>query len=115
MLTTPAGAAESVGGSSIASLKTRPDSTVTVKNALAGFVELNHPIVCDPRKFKDPHDKNQWERLRSLPKLLDLKSEREGLRHHNYGRGNSVLMEVLTTDVTTLATAREYAKAPNST
>src|SRR5205823_1542109 len=24
----------------------------------------------DPRKFKDPHDKAQWERLRSLPNLI---------------------------------------------
>jgi hypothetical protein len=24
----------------------------------------------DPRKFKDPHDKDQWEKLRSLPNLI---------------------------------------------
>ena len=66
-----AGAVEAVGESSVASLKTRPDYAVTVKNALVGFVELKAPGKgADPRKFKDPHDKDQWERLRSLPNLL---------------------------------------------
>ncbi len=66
-----ADAVEAVGESSVASLKTRPDYAVTVKNALVGFVELKAPGKgADPRKFKDPHDKDQWERLRSLPNLL---------------------------------------------
>ena len=70
-LTALAGAVEAVGESSVASLKTRPDYAVTVKNALVGFVELKAPGKgADPRKFKDPHDKDQWERLRSLPNLL---------------------------------------------
>ncbi len=62
---------EAVGESSVASLKTRPDYAVTVHNALIGFVELKAPGKgADPRKFKDPHDRDQWERLRSLPNLL---------------------------------------------
>ncbi len=62
---------EAVGESSIASLKTRPDYAVTVHNALIGFVELKAPGKgADPRKFKDAHDRDQWERLRSLPNLL---------------------------------------------
>ena len=70
-LTALAGAVEAVGESSVASLKTRPDYAVTVTNALVGFVELKAPGKgADPRKFKDPHDKDQWERLRSLPNLL---------------------------------------------
>jgi hypothetical protein len=49
----------------------RPDYSVTVHNALVGFVELKAPGKgADPRKFKDPHDKAQWEKLRSLPNLL---------------------------------------------
>ena len=60
-----------VGESSISELKTRPDYAVTVRNALVGFVELKAPGKgADPRKFKDPHDKGQWERLRSLPNLM---------------------------------------------
>ena len=71
MLTALTGAVEAVGESSIVSLKTRPDYAVTVRNALVGFVELKAPGKgADPRKFKDPHDKDQWERLRSLPNLL---------------------------------------------
>ena len=62
---------EAVGESSVATLKTRPDYAVTVHNALIGFVELKAPGKgADPRKFKDPHDRDQWERLRSLPNLL---------------------------------------------
>lgn len=60
-----------VGESSVSELKTRPDYAVTVQNALVGFVELKAPGKgSDPRKFKDPHDKDQWNRLQSLPNLL---------------------------------------------
>jgi len=67
----PAGAVTPVGESSVVDLKTRPDYSVTVHKALVGFVELKAPGKgADPRKFKDPHDKEQWEKLRSLPNLL---------------------------------------------
>jgi hypothetical protein len=67
----PKSAVAAVGESSISDLKTRPDYAVTVRNALVGFVELKAPGKgADPRKFKDPHDKAQWERLRSLPNLI---------------------------------------------
>src|SRR5579862_996972 len=60
-----------VGESSLSDLKTRPDYAVTVHNALVGFIELKSPGKgADPRKFKDPHDKAQWERLHSLPNLI---------------------------------------------
>jgi len=60
-----------VGEVSQSELKTRPDYAVTADGALVGFVELKAPGKgADPRKFKDPHDKEQWERLRSLPNLI---------------------------------------------
>ena len=60
-----------VGESHLADLKTRPDYAVTVRKALAGRIELKAPGKgADPRKFKDAHDKGQWERLRSLPNLI---------------------------------------------
>ena len=60
-----------VGESSLSDLKTRPDYAVTVHAALVGHVELKAPGKgADPRKFKDPHDKAQWEKLSSLPNLL---------------------------------------------
>jgi hypothetical protein len=60
-----------VGESSIGDLKTRPDYAVSVHNALVGFIELKAPGKgADPRRFKDPHDKAQWEKLRSLPNLV---------------------------------------------
>jgi hypothetical protein len=60
-----------VGESAQADLKTRPDFAVTLRNALVGHVELKAPGKgADPNKFKDPHDRDQWKRLRSLPNLM---------------------------------------------
>lgn len=67
----PKTAVAAVGESSVSALKTRPDYAVTVHKALVGFIELKAPGKgADPRKFKDPHDKAQWEKLRSLPNLI---------------------------------------------
>jgi hypothetical protein len=60
-----------VGETSLSDLKIRPDYSVTVNSALVGFVELKAPGKgADPRKFKDQHDKQQWERLKQLPNLI---------------------------------------------
>lgn len=60
-----------VGESSLHDLKTRPDYAITVRNALVGFIEVKAPGKgADPRRFKDRHDKDQWEKLQSLPNLI---------------------------------------------
>ncbi len=60
-----------VGESSQSEIQTRPDYAVTAKKNLVGFVELKSPGKgADPRKFKDPHDKQQWARLKTLPNLV---------------------------------------------
>jgi hypothetical protein len=60
-----------VGETSLADLKTRPDFAVSVHNALVGFIEVKAPGKgADPRKFSDPHDKDQWIKLKSLPNLI---------------------------------------------
>ena len=60
-----------VGESTLSALGTRPDYAVTVRNALTGFIELKAPGKgADPRKFTDPHDKRQWQKLKSLPNLI---------------------------------------------
>ena len=67
----PTGALTLVGEASLADLKTRPDFAVQVSKALVGFIEVKAPGKgADPRKFRDRHDKAQWERLRALPNLL---------------------------------------------
>lgn len=67
----PKTAVTAIGESSISDLKTRPDYAVTAYKALVGFIELKAPGKgADPRKFKDPHDKAQWGKLRSLPNLI---------------------------------------------
>jgi hypothetical protein len=59
-----------VGESSLSTLKTRPDYAITLRNVLVGFVEVKAPGKgADPRRYKD-HDKEQWEKLQSLPNLL---------------------------------------------
>jgi len=60
-----------VGESTLSALGSRPDYAVTIRNALTGFIELKAPGKgADPRKFTDPHDKRQWQKLKSLPNLL---------------------------------------------
>ncbi len=67
----PAKAVNLVGETTLSHLKTRPDYAVTISNALVGFIEIKAPGKgADPRKFADPHDKDQWDKLKSLPNLL---------------------------------------------
>ena len=67
----PAKAVNFVGETTLSHLKTRPDYAVTVQNALVGFIEVKAPGKgADPRKFTEPHDKEQWDKLKSLPNLL---------------------------------------------
>jgi len=67
----PAGSVHLIGETSLADLKTRPDFAVTVGKALIGFIEIKAPGKgADPRQFDDPHDKDQWSKLRSLPNLI---------------------------------------------
>src|SRR4051812_2203728 len=65
----PRAAFTAVGETTIASLKTRPDFAITFRKVLVGFVEVKAPGKgADPRKYRG-HDKEQWEKLHSLPNL----------------------------------------------
>jgi hypothetical protein len=60
-----------VGETKLSDIKTRPDFAITVRKALVGFVELKAPGKgADPRKFPDGHDKDRWNKLKSLPNLI---------------------------------------------
>ncbi len=60
-----------VGETTRSDIQSRPDYAVTLYNALVGFIEVKAPGKgADPRKFTDPHDKAQWQKLKSLPNLL---------------------------------------------
>ena len=60
-----------VGETSLADIKTRPDYAVTRGGALSGFIEIKAPGKgADPRRFRDPHDQEQWTKLQSLPNLI---------------------------------------------
>lgn len=67
----PRSAVVAIGESSLSDLKTRPDYAVTVSGALVGFIEVKAPgRGADPRRFRDRHDKEQWEKLQTLPNLM---------------------------------------------
>lgn len=67
----PAKSVTLVGEKSLAEMRTRPDFAVQVNKALIGFIEVKAPGKgADPRKFKDKHDKEQWDKLKALPNLL---------------------------------------------
>lgn len=66
-----AGDVVAVGEATLSALKTRPDYAVKVRNGLVGFVEVKAPGKgADPRRFKDGHDRAQWDKLKSLPNLV---------------------------------------------
>ena len=60
-----------VGETSLGDLKTRPDYAITLHSALVGFIEVKAPGKgADPRRFTDKHDREQWEKLQTLPNLM---------------------------------------------
>lgn len=66
----PKGVIALVGETALAELKTRPDYAVSRGGALIGFIEVKAPGKgADPRRYKG-HDKDQWDRIQSLPNLL---------------------------------------------
>jgi hypothetical protein len=82
-----AGDVTSIGESAVADLSVRPDYAVTVRNLLVGFIELKAPGKgADPSRFRDRHDKEQWEKLSSLPNVLYTDGNEFGL----YRDGESV-------------------------
>jgi Type ISP C-terminal specificity domain/N-6 DNA Methylase len=71
LCTLPRSAVAAVGEAPLTELETRPDYAVTVRDGLVGFVELKSPGKgADPRRFRDRHDKEQWQKLQSLPNLI---------------------------------------------
>ena len=59
-----------VGETSLADLHTRPDYAVSYAQTLVGFIEVKAPgRGADPRRFKRPHDKEQWNKLQALPPI----------------------------------------------
>ena len=80
-----------VGESSLSDLKTRPDYAITVRNALTGFIEVKAPGKGgDPRKFRERHDKEQWEKLQSLPNLIYTDGNQFSLWHNGELDGSVV-------------------------
>ena len=88
----PPHAVQAVGESAIATLKTRPDYAITLRNALVGFIEIKAPSKgADPRTFHG-HDKEQWEKLQSLPNLLYTDGNQFSLFRSGQLEGNVVFL-----------------------
>ena len=84
---------KAVGESAIAALKTRPDYAITLRNALVGFIEIKAPGKgADPRRFRG-HDKEQWEKLQSLPNLLYTDGNQFSLFRSGQLEGNVVFLK----------------------
>jgi hypothetical protein len=67
----PAGSVHLIGETTLSDIKTQPDFAVTVSKALVGFIEVKAPGKgADPRRFDNEHDKEQWDKLKSLPNLI---------------------------------------------
>jgi hypothetical protein len=67
----PRDAVAAIPETTLSELSTRPDFAVTLRHALAGFIEVKAPGKgADPRKFTDEHDKKQWSKLKTLPNLV---------------------------------------------
>ena len=67
----PAGSVHLIGETTLSDIKTRPDFAATVSKALVGFIEVKAPGKgADPRRFDNEHDKDQWDKLKSLPNLV---------------------------------------------
>ncbi len=72
------------GEDHVPGLGVRPDFAVQVNGALVGFLETKAPGKgADPLRFRNAHDKRQWQRLRSLPNLLYTDGNHWGL--YQYG------------------------------
>ena len=83
-----------VGETTLSEMQTRPDYAVIVNNALVGFIEVKAPGKgCDPRKFADPHDKEQWAKLKSLPNLVYTDGNGFSLWRNGEPEGKIVLLE----------------------
>ena len=96
------GAMAMVGETSVADLKSRPDYAVTMAGALVGFVEVKAPGKgFDPRRYRDKHDREQWEKLRSLPNVLYT----DGNGFSLFQNGEPVALVALQGDVETSGAA----------
>ena len=83
-----------VGEMSLSDIKTRPDYAVTCGNALIGFIEVKAPGKgADPRHFRDPHDREQWAKLQTLPNLIYTDGNGFSLWRNGELEGQVVQME----------------------
>ena len=83
-----------VGETSLGDLKTRPDYAITLHSALVGFIEVKAPGKgADPRRFTDKHDREQWEKLQTLPNLMYTDGNAFSLWRNGDLEGNIIALD----------------------
>ncbi len=77
----------------------KPDYAVSINNILCGYVELKEPGKgSNPNRYKG-HDKEQWQRFRSLPNVLYCDGNEWSLYRSGEREGNLVKLDGdITTD-----------------
>jgi SAM-dependent methyltransferase len=81
------------GEAHLADERVRPDYAVFVDDALVGFVEIKAPGKgADPSRFRDPHDRDQWDKLRRLPNVLYTDGQCFGLYRDGEPAGEIVAL-----------------------
>ncbi|HTQ14311.1 MAG TPA: type ISP restriction/modification enzyme [Rhizomicrobium sp.] len=91
----PPKAVNLVGETTVKHLKSRPDFAVTVTNTLVGFIEVKAPGKgANPNKFEPgSHDREQWEKLKSLPNLLYTDGNSFSLWHDGKLEGKIIQLD----------------------
>lgn len=60
-----------IGEYSLSDLRVRPDFGIEYDGAFCGYVEVKAPAKsADPRTYRTRHDKEQWEKLSTLPNVI---------------------------------------------
>lgn len=86
----PASAVLAIGETALGDLKTRPDYAVTLRGALAGFIELKAPGKGGDPSDYEGHDKAQWKKLQTLPNIIYTDGNEWSLWHNGKLEGQVI-------------------------
>lgn len=82
--------------SHLATHKVRPDLAIYVGGLISGYIELKAPgLGADAPKLKGKHNKEQWEKLKSLPNLIYTDGREWALYRTGERKGNIVRLRAI--------------------
>jgi hypothetical protein len=90
--------------------KVRPDVAIYVSGLICGYIELKAPgLGADAPRLKGKHNKEQWEKLKSLPNLIYTDGREWALYRIGERKGAIVRFKDDPTDTGTAAITTENA------